>query len=280
MDASWTGLWFDYPDMASTNDNLFLTFNVFRGNGWQRAVVFRLPLATLASGGSLGYRWWSTTSNGSLRLSKGARSTMYWGSHNSFRQLRMFQWPDTSVNVTSRDVNVRAWAGGAYSAPGPGGADWLVRLDPRITGAWVSGGVVGFMWTANRDATHPLPYIRVTRITEGTSSVIDEPDIWSNTSAWCYPAASPNAAGQIGFSAFYGGGSRHPAHVVGVRAGNSWDAIITRSSSHGPIDRAWGDYVSCVAHFDVSNQWVASGHTLQGGTERRNIEPRYVEFRA
>src|SRR5215207_1020200 len=67
LNSSWTNLWFDYPDMAFTNDNLFVTFNVFMGTGssapWQRAVVFRFPLTTLATGGSLSYRWWTTTSN-------------------------------------------------------------------------------------------------------------------------------------------------------------------------------------------------------------------------
>lgn len=280
VSSSFSGSWFDYPDLASTDDNLFVTFNMFRGNAWQRAVVFRFPLVTLASGGSLGYRWWSTTSNGSLRLCRGAGATMYFGSHNSFRQLRVFEWPDSGTGITSRDVDVRAWAGGAYSAPGPGGADWLVRLDPRITAAWVAGGVIGFMWTANRDATHPLPFIRVSRIREGTGTVVDEPDIWSRQSAWCYPAAAPNASGQLGFTAFYGGGTRHPGHVVGVREGNSWRAVLTRTSTHGPRDSAWGDYLSCVPHYDQTHRWVASGYTLQGGTDRRHIEPRYVEFQA
>jgi hypothetical protein len=280
LNSGWSGVWFDYPDMAYTNDNLFITFNAFLGNAWQRAVVFRLPLATLASGGSLGYRWWSTTSNGSLRLCRGAGSTMYFGSHNSLQQIRVFQWADSGTNVTSSDVNVRAWAGGAYSAPGPGGVDWLRRLDGRITGAWVGAGVIGFMWTANRDGSHPLPYIRVVRINETSKALVDEPDIWSRVAAWAYPAAAPNSAGQVGFTAFYGGGTQHPSHVVGIRTATNWQAAVTQSGTHGPADQAWGDYLSCVTHYSATSRWVASGYTLQGGTDRRNIEPRYVEFQA
>jgi len=278
LNAAWTTVWFDYPDMAFTNDNLFVTFNAFSGNTWQRAVVFRFPLSTLASGGSLGYRWWTTTSNGSLRLCHGAGSTMYFGSHNSTSQIRIFQWADSATGVTSIDRNVRAWTGGTYSAPGPGGVNWLTRTDPRITGAWVGAGTIGFMWTANRDTSHPLPYIRVVRLNETTKALIDEPDLWSSNSAWAYPAAAPNATGQVGFSAFFGGGTRHPSHVVGVRTATAWDTVITQSSTHGPADQAWGDYLSCLSNPSAPGNWIASGYTLRGGTDRRNIEPRYVEF--
>jgi hypothetical protein len=280
--GGWAGQWFDYPDMAFTNDNLFVTFNMFLGGGsaapWQRAVVFRFPLATLAAGGSLGYRWWATTSNGSLRLCRGGGSTMYFGSHNSLQQVRVLQWPDAGTNISWSDVNVRRWSDGAYSAPGPGGVDWLRRTDGRITGAWVGAGVIGFMWTANRDAAHPLPFIRVVRLNENTKALIDEPDIWSQNSAWAYPAAAPIASGQVGISAFYGGGARHPGHVVGLRTNTSWDTVLTKTSTHGPADQAWGDYLSCVTHYPTTSNWVASGYTLQGGSARQNIEPRYVEF--
>lgn len=283
LNAAWTGVWFDYPDMAFTNDNLFVTFNVFSGSGssapWVRAVVFRFPLATLAAGTSLGYYWLTTTANGSLRLTRGAGTTMYFGSHNTLGQIRVFQWPDSGTSISSTNVNVRTWNQGAYSAPGPGGVNWLARADGRIMGAWVAAGVIGFMWSANRDANHSLPFIRVVRLNEGSKALIDEPDIWSNQSAWAYPAAAPNASGQVGLSAFYGGGTRHPSHVVGVRTATAWDAVITRASTHGPAEFTWGDYLSCLAHYGTGMNWVASGYTLQGGTDRRNIEPRYVEFR-
>lgn len=280
LNAAWNKQMFDYPHMACTDANLFVTFNMFLGNPWQRSVVFRFPLATLASGASLGYRWWATTNNGSIRLCRGAGATMYMGSHNSASQIRVLQWPDNSTNISWSDVNVRSWSGGAYSAPGPGGVNWLARLDPRITGAWVSGGTIGFMWSANRDSSHPLPYIRVARIRETNKTLIDEPDIWSQLSAWAYPAAAPNSQGQVGISAFYGGGTRHPGHVVGVKTATGWDTVLTKTSTHGPPDQSWGDYLSCVAHHSTAAHWVASGYTLQGGSARKNIEPRYVRFRS
>lgn len=205
---------------------------------------------------------------------------MYMGSHNSLSQLRVFQWADSASGISSTNVNVRAWTAGAYSAPGPGGVNWLSRLDPRITGAWVGAGTIGFMWSANRDSSHPLPFVRVVRLNEGTKALVDEPDLWSRNAAWAYPAAAANSQGQAGISAFYGGGSIHPAHVVGVRTATGWQATLTKTSTHGPADQAWGDYLSCLAHHDQNTRWVASGYTLQGGNARKDIEPRFVEFSA
>lgn len=279
VNAAWAGDWFDYPDMAFTGANLFVTFNMFKGNTWQRAVVFRFPLATLAAGTSLGYRSWATTNNGSIRLCRGPGTTMYMGSHNSANQLRVFKWPDSATGLTWKDVNVRSWLAGAYNAPGPGGVNWLGRTDSRITGAWMGAGTLGFMWTANRDGSHPLPYVRVVRVKASTLTLQDEPDIWSANSAWAYPAAAANAEGVAGFTAFFGGGARHPSHVVGFKTATGWSSTITKASTHSPPQQSWGDYLSCTAHSASSAQWVASGYTLQGGTERRHIEPRYVRFR-
>jgi len=181
VNSTFAGNWFDYPDMAFTTDNLFVTFNMFRGDTWQRAIAFRFPLATLASGGSLGYRTYVTTANGSLRLTRGAAATMYFGSHNSASQIRVHQWPDSGTTVATTNVNVRPWLAGAYSAPGPGNVNWLGRLDPRITGACVGGGFITFMWSANRDGSHPLPYIRVVRLRESNKTLVNEPDLWSQT---------------------------------------------------------------------------------------------------
>ena len=280
VNAAWKNLWFDYPDMAFTDENLYLTFNMFLGNTWQRAIVFRFPLATLELGASLTYRSWSTTDNGSIRLCRGPGGTMFMGSHISNSAIRVFEWADTATNISWKDVNVRPWIAGAYSAPGPGGFNWLGRLDPRITGAWVGSDMIGFMWSANRDTNHPMPYIRVVRIKRTTKALIDEPDIWSPTLAWAYPAAAANSQGNIGITAFCGGSARHPAHAVGVKTATGWETEVSRNSTHSPPDQAWGDYLSCAQYHPDATQWVASGYTLQGGTSRKSIEPRYVRFHA
>ena len=281
LNGQWNNLWFDYPDAALTNDHLWLTFNVFNATDqWQRAAVMKFPLETIADAGTLGFSWWSTTNNGSIRLTQGAGQTMYFGSHNSTTQLRVFSWQDAGNQINSWDVNVGPWTAGNFASIAPNGVNWLGRVDPRITGAWVAQNRIGFMWTAGTRNGRPHSYARVVRIDETTKQVLDEPDIWSNQNAWAYPAASPNERGELGFTAFYGGPGRHPSHVVGLRddAAGTWKTMFSAVASHSPTTAAWGDYLTCRAHAPYGHTWIASGYTLQGGTNRRNVEPRYTHF--
>ena len=282
LNASWTDMWFDYPDAAVSSNHLYITFNAFDNTAptprWLRALVFKLPLNTRRDATSRGYQWWSTTTHGSLRLTQGALGSMFFASHNGGRQLRVFGWPDASNSIGTIDVTVGDWSAGPYSAPGPGGVEWLGRIDSRITGAWVSGTRAGFLWTAAARGGRPLPYVKGAVVDTVTRTLVEEPEIWNQSSAFAYPAACPNAAGVLGVSLFFGGGTRHPTHVVGFRDGNEWRLVITRASTDGPTGGAWGDYLSCRRHAPGSSEWVASGFTLQGGTDRRNVEPQFVHF--
>jgi hypothetical protein len=280
LDPTWTQVWFDYPDAALTSRNLVVTFNVFDANdNWQRAVVMRFPLDQIDQATALGFQWWSTTANGSLRLTQGAGRTVYWASHNSTQQLRLFAWRDGQNMITWWDVGVGAWSD-VIASVAPNGVDWLGRADERITAASVGGGVITFMWTAGSRQNRPHAYCRVVRIREATKQVIDEPDVYSNQRAWAYPAAATNDDGIIGFTAFYGGADRHPGHVVGVRddPAGTWTTVYTRVGSHSPDPGRWGDYLSCRRHSSEPATWMASGYTLEGGQNRRDILPRVVHF--
>jgi hypothetical protein len=281
LNAAWTAQWFDYPDAAITNDNLFVTFNMFNAAGaWQRSSVMRFPLDTLANAGTLIFNHWSTTDNGSLRLTQGAGSTMYWGSHNSSNQLRLFSWVDGQNAINFWNVGVGQWNAPSGSNA-PNGVNWLARADSRITGAAFGNGRIVFMWTAGTMANRPHSYCRVVVISETSKQALSEPDIFSTSRAWAYPACSTNSAGTIGFTAFYGGVDRHPGHVVGARSDplNSWVTVYARQGSHSPNTPKWGDYLTCRAHSPRTDTWIAAGYTMQGGETRNDVEPDVVHFR-
>jgi hypothetical protein len=282
VDPAWRDLWFDYPDLAESDEHLWLTLNVYdRGDRWQRAVVLRFPLDDLVGRGELTRRSWSTTTAGSLRLVQGAGSTMWFTSHSTDnRRLLLFSWDDGSTQVRSWSVPVSRWSEGPYSSRGPGGREWLSRVDGRITGAWRGGGVLGVLWTAAPRAGRPHVYVRAVRVDEATMQVRDEPDLWSPHGAWAYPAAAVNRRGQVGVAAFFGGPS-HPAHAVGVLDERTlaWRTAVTATSTHGPLQGKWGDYLTVRPHPSRTTSWVASGYTLQGGTDRRNVDPHVVVFR-
>ncbi|MGV8849295.1 MAG: hypothetical protein ACOH16_07095 [Propionibacteriaceae bacterium] len=283
LNSAWTDAWFDYPDMAATSKYLCVSFNQYDGNdGWKRAVVMRWPLAELTSVKPLTRRHWVSTNLGSLKLVSGAGTSMWFaGNVQATRTLQLFQWPDAADSVTSWPIKVSAWNDRDYASTTPGGGQWLSRADDRITGAWRAGGRLGFLWSAGRAPGRPHPYIRAVTVSEQTLSISAEPDLWSVNGAWAYPAAAANKSGTIGLSAFFGGPD-HPAHAVGAldQTANTWTTKFTATSTHSPLLGKWGDYLVCRAHPTRKTSWIASGYTLQGGQDRRNVEPRMVVFRA
>jgi hypothetical protein len=281
-DATWTQQWFDYPDLELSNNFAYISTNVFRADNerWTRSVIFRIPLDTLAAGGGLDYRFWTTTDNFALRCTRGARDRMYFASHNTNKQLRLFTWRESDAAATFRDVDVSPWAGTNYATQGPDGTNWLARADQRITGAWVADGVIGLAWTAGRKAGRPFPYVRCVLIDERAMTATGDADIWNANHAYAYPDACPNDRGHVGITLFRGGGNIHPSHVVGIRDdySNGWQLMGTANGTHGPVDTKWGDYLACRRHTPDGTTWLATGYTLQGGGGRDNIQPRVVHF--
>lgn len=184
-------------------------------------------------------------------------------------RIRVWAWPEDSRNQSASDVDMSQWNSGDYQLAGLDGTNWLSRTDDRITGAWVADGEFGFVWTSNAGGQRPNPYVKVARITEDSMTQIDEPDIWSQNATFTYPEACPNNRGRpMGITPFYSASNPLQNHVIGVRD----------DYSNGPRDDKWGDYLSCRQHSSVGLTWIASGFTLQGGSPRRDVEPRVVHF--
>ena len=288
IDPDWRNVWLDYPDMLETAGNLVLSFNLFSTSTdrWQRAVVLRFPMATLKARGELSRQAWSTDEFGSLRFAKGPGSApanvAYFASLSySAPQIEVFKWPDNKTAVTQSSIAVNDWDDRNYVSTLPDGSTWLNRLDDRITGGWHTDDSIGFAWSATADANHPHPFIRVVRINQNAMKLMDEPDLWSADRAWAYPAMSPNQRGDVGVSAFCGGGGRFPTHAVGHldEATGTWEMALGKASTHGPANGAWGDYVDIRPDPSRTTYWLASGFVLQGGNSRNHIVPRVVLFK-
>lgn len=273
VNGAWGGEWFDYNHAAISNNFLYVGTNAFTpAEDFTRSVILRLPLDELASGGALPYSYFATTNNFSLRCVQGARETMYFASHDSNTQLRVFSWPENGLALTVDTVTVAQWSGQP-----PYAKDWLGNCDPRITGAWVANGEIGLMWSVNQRPNRPNPYVRVVRIDEQTKDLIDEPDIWSGSTAFAYPDACPNDRGHVGITLFRG--DDKPDHLVGIRDDfGGWDLRVTSRGTHAPAVNRWGDYLTCRRHSPDGLTWIATGYTLRGGNSRDDVVPRIVHF--
>lgn len=284
VDSTWRNVWFDYPDMTETDSHLLLSFNMFSvtTDRWQRAVVIRFPMAALKQQTALTRQAWSTEQFGSLRFAKGPGATALFASlNNAAPKIEVFQWADNKSTVSQKSISISAWSDGPYASSGPGGSNWLNRLDDRITGGWIARDSVGFAWSAAADASHPHPFIRAVRLAKQSLVLIDEPDLWNSDRAWAYPAMSPNRRGDVGVSAFCGGGSLQPTHGVGWLNDKRgiWEMALGAASTHGPQNGVWGDYLDIQADPSRTTYWLASSYVLQGGSSRTNIVPRVVLFK-
>ncbi len=282
VDPAWDGWWFDYPDLLATDHHLMVSFNLYgvNDNRWKRACVMRFRLDELRERGALTRSAWSTDRVGSLRFARGSSDVAWFVSHAEFGPVvQAFSWADDATTVNRTSIDVAPWNDGDYRSPLPTGQDWLARADDRITACWLADGVLGVAWNAGADADHPHPFIRCSRIDLATSSVVDEPDLWSSDRAWAYPAVGLNQRGDVGLTAFSGGGSTPITHVVGHLARDGgWRVRSVGESTHDPANQAWGDYLDIQPDPRRRTYWMATGFLLQGGPTRGDITPHVVTF--
>ena len=272
--GGWNNEWFDYPDLAVGNDNLYITTNAFSAAGsFTRSVILRIPLSELAAYQSLNLDSWDTTQHGSLRLSQGAGTTMYFASHNNAGSLRVFSWPEANTNITFDDVAVTVWP---ISGARPG---WTGRSDPRITAGWLSNGELGFGWTASAGSGFVHPHVRFAIIDISTMNVVNEPHLWNQNFPFAYPAAAPNGSGRVGLGVHFGNNPNHAVGVLNQAVGPPvWQLEDTATSTHSPSANTWGDYAAVRPHGTDPDAWVATGYALDGGPNRQDIVTRYIHF--
>jgi hypothetical protein len=288
---------YDYPDLCLSNDYAWITTNrgPFNASYVNDAFVFKFPLDALAIAGGFSYSYLDVAGAGlgnlSLRCTRGAHETMYFGSHNTLSQVRIFRWAENSGTVYYDDVNLSAaWFNTTHVCPGPDGKDWCGFDDGRIKAGWVSQGSIGFMWGSAQGGGFTYPYVDGVRVRESDRVYIDRPILYNGSGAFAYPAASPNARGDVGIAYFFGGGGAsgwYPYFGLSIDddysrdAGTpfAWDVYYVRQSTQGPDSNRWGDYIS-VRPFDPSGLgWIASGFTLQGcGGFSGCSEPSYTIF--
>jgi len=216
------GKMLDFPNLTLTSTYLYVTstylyvtsnvFGVGDSSTFAGSVILRIRLSDLAAGGAVPWSYYpqnrSASDVGGLRCTEGATSTMYWAGWHTTSQLRIFHWDDSGTTISWDDVDVAAYTqldrdGVATS---PDGTNWAGRADSRLLGAWVAKGVIGFMWMAKQDSTHPYPYTIVAQFDQSTRNRTSQNQIWGQNNAWLYPTASVNAAGNLAGLLQYGGG--------------------------------------------------------------------------
>ncbi|MET0623611.1 MAG: FG-GAP-like repeat-containing protein, partial [Pyrinomonadaceae bacterium] len=214
-----------------------------------------------------------------------AKTTMYWGSHLNTSQVRIHRWGDSDTQIAWNDVNINSYArlNRDGVATSPDGTNWAARADSRMTGAWVANGIIGLMWPAKQGGQFPYPYTIIARFNESSRALVSQNELWSSQTAWLFPTASVNSAGNLAGMVMFGGGAFYPGTNIwisdDVQSGfNPLTLYGATESTSGPSRNQWGDYHTVHPHKDSPNTWVGATYYIQNGGENSNAVPRYLWF--
>ena len=286
------GYWFDFPDIACSDNHLYLSINVITPQPWMNvdSVVVKLPLDEIKiPGGQVNSTFWTRTQTlgpgGNFRFAQGSTHTMYFAAHISTTTLRIFRNPDADGTITFEDRAVAQWSATdvTYDSRLANGVNWAERAVPFVKGAYANDREYGFLWHSGKHGARPLPYVRIARFSTADHSLIGEVDLWSTALAWLYPAAATNAVGDIGCVVAAGGLTQTPVSallIVDDCRPAFGGAPLTgfAFSTHDPVYAGWGDYFSMQRHPARTLSFLASGLAQNGGSQTNDQAPRYLHF--
>jgi len=272
------GIWLDFPDLADGQNMLYMTTNCFAGGTWKASAVARINLSSFTTGTLSMTRLVSNT-RPSLRVAQNCGTTAYIVGHVSTSMLEVFSWKETSATPASKQVAVASWSRGPYSSTTPDGRNWLERADGRHTGATLAGNELWFAWGSARGGANarPQPFAQIARINATNMTLIENINLWDPSSGILYAALSTNANNEVGVSYMIGGGPRFPTHVVGILTGTRRQ-VTTFTSTRGPSDNAYGDYLAVRRNYANQKLFCATGYTLQSGAGNSDATPNFTIF--
>ncbi|MCC6782266.1 MAG: hypothetical protein IT457_05455 [Planctomycetes bacterium] len=280
------GTWLDFPDTARSPEFFYFASNVFNGAGaYQGAVVWRMRIADMAAGGTIGFSYITSSALGggsSFRFTQDAGTRMYFASHQSTTQLRLNWWDDAGGGIGGEIRDVAAWSFSYAADPGPDGRNWTGRADSRIQGGYQSATEFGFLWHSGPIGVQTHNFVRLVRFNLADRAILEQRSIYNNSLSFMYPAAATNAAGHIGISCALGGGPYYPVSVSLLKDDleNFSSARFIASANAGPTSNVWGDYftVQRPPFWPWEQQFVATGMGMVGGGANGDQEPRSVRF--
>src|SRR5215210_4680996 len=287
----------DFAHMQVRANYLYFTTNIFHTAGAQNfygALVARIPLSALATGSPVTVEAFLTTNFGSIAAVNGAqpegtrpgRTTMYFASVFSTTSLRVLAWPEADAAPTVTSITgLPAISLSTFACTGPDGRNPCTRANTRMQTGWITDTELGFMFaSAQNGASRPFPYTRVIILDPVTLAVISQPDIFSTTSAWLYPALAVNDRGHLGGTMDNLGGDVLPTIRAVIRddfspdvVTSGWETAAVATSTAGTVG-LWGDYNGAMTHEQFPKTWLAVGHVQNGGPNDANSQPHNYWF--
>ena len=290
--AEWNFRWFDFPDLALTQEFLYITTNMFKtgaNGGFTDSVILRMKLEKMKAYEDVDPDYFNTKKSFSLRPVQGipqTMDTMYFGGHNYDRyesQIEVLAWPDSRDSLKRNTFMVDPWKDSSRKL---NRNDWLARADARMTGAWKTGDQLGFLWSSASSGQFPQPHIRAAVVrfdpnhsADDAMSAVEQPHLWSKSIAFGYPQTAVNSDGVVGISVGYGGNSLAPSHAVGYLTEDwKWELRKTVEGTQAPDRGIWGDYLGLRPDGARPHSWVSAGFVLKGSSFSPQRVVQFTQF--
>ncbi len=298
-----TGHFFDDPKISLTESylrngssgyktDLVLVANVFKisGQSYVGTVLWRIDTAQLAAGATITPRYYKTDVSG-IRCTTGiaAAGDITCAGFATTSKLRIFVWEGTTIRSNDITAPTFAWMSRDGVATTPDGKNWAGGITSDVQAIWtepppsLEGHAQNLIvaWAAKQDATHPYPYVIYSAFlpSETSWTVGNKYTLWSNKTAWLFPAAADDGLFAAG-SAAYGGGEYYPGTNLwltnaGSPTSGSIELIGAASSNAGPVENKWGWSFTVR---DVYSGFVAATYYLKDGGNGANVVPRFLWF--
>jgi hypothetical protein len=209
----------DFPKIALSNNNLFLTWNDYPPNSaFQASGLARMPLDSLASCGGFGFSYLTRTTEFTFALAQqpSAHDQFYWvsnwmldGTPNG-NNLRIFWWPDNSGTYFWATKGINPYAFGTAACGSP---NWCSRLDPRYesvvitpaeyraqaNSAFAGDQILEVAATAGPSSfSNSNNYVVYNYFKLNSLTYIGNDQTYSPSIAFAYPACAVNEKGYVG----------------------------------------------------------------------------------
>jgi len=282
----------DFPKIAISNNNLFLTWNDYPpSSGFKASGLARMPLDSLAACAGFGYSYLTRTTEFTFALAQqGAHDQFYWVSNwmldgtTNGQNLRIFYWPDNSGTYffVTRAINAYTFGNVACGTP-----NWCSRLDPRYESVVITPA----QYRAQANAAFAGDQILEVAATAGPSgfssgknyvvynyfklnslTYIGNDQTYSTTQSFAYPSCAVNEKGYVGCALAQG--QNLPGGIIllqdNVNPTQPWGFNFVVGGISGAS--AWGDYT-------VTNPWRPGGgpfETVLWNVNGSTVQPYYV----
>ncbi|MFN8155032.1 MAG: T9SS type A sorting domain-containing protein [Bacteroidia bacterium] len=309
-DPQGAGVWFDYPKMAVSNDELFITGNMFSNAGvFSQALVFQIEKNPGYTGGNINWNYWFNINNNPFTLLPGGNGfgqspgTGCWfvaTSAAGASDIKVYHITgniSSTPSMTDNLVSTTAYSPAA-DADQLGTSCKLDNGDCRALSGFVLNGIFHFVFHSDAgQGWNGINYNRLNLTTlTNTSSIFGQAGQFDLS----YPAVASLSTSTSDKSVMIGFGRSSSTIFPEIRAVNcdnnmNWSTSSLVHSSTGYVSftssstERWGDYTGmCRKHNSATpsvwmlgmfgnsshtwDSWVAEVHGSTTGIEETNGE--------